>query len=103
MHLQDLPSRLLRDLCAVGKAASSDGVRLFVFGSFARGDARPNSDLDLGFEIATESPSRSAAIHRLQAGVANLPTIRPIELVDFDRVTPQFRAQASRMIVPLAG
>lgn len=103
MHLHDLPPRLLRELHTAGRSASADGVRLFVFGSFARGDARPNSDLDLGFEMVAESPSRSAALHRLQDQVANLPTIRPIELVDFDRVSPEFRAQASRTIEPLAG
>jgi len=86
---------------ALGARAAADGLRLFVFGSFARGDARPTSDLDLGVESAREGTDVTGAVRRLRDAVEDLPTVRPIDLVDFRDVTPAFRDQARRRIVPL--
>lgn len=89
MTLEDLPSPVLEGLRRLVAESSARGIRLFLFGSFARGDARPNSDLDLGYEMQGGIP----AGHRtwLLDAVAALPTIRPIDLVDFSSVSPAFR------------
>lgn len=71
---------------------------MFVFGSFARGDARPTSDLDIGFSAPAEDTQvRQMLAERIPA----LPTIRPVEMVDFDRLEPGFRAVAGKHILPL--
>ena len=74
------------------------GGKMFVFGSFARGDARPTSDLDIGFS----TPQANNQVRQMLAErIPALPTIRPIELVDFDQLEPEFRAVARENILPL--
>ena len=89
MTLEDLPSPVLEGLRRLAAESSARGIRVFLFGSFARGDARPNSDLDLGYEM----PGGVQPVNRtwLFDAVAALPTIRPIDLVDFASVSPAFR------------
>lgn len=70
------------------------GIEVFVFGSFAWGDHRPNSDLDLGVEWQN---GRSADLWRgLLRDVDDLPTVRKIDLVDFSRAAPEWRSIARR-------
>ncbi|MBX3746976.1 MAG: nucleotidyltransferase domain-containing protein [Verrucomicrobiae bacterium] len=84
---------------ALIQAAARDRIRLFIFGSFARGDALPVSDLDLGFE---RLPGATAMdVLRLREAVDRLPTIRPVDLVDFGEVGPDFRAKSQRF-TPIA-
>ena len=89
MTLEDLPAPVLEGLRRLAAEASARGIRLFLFGSFARGDARPNSDLDLGYELRGGVPPVNRTW--LLDAVAALPTIRPIDLVDFAGVSPEFR------------
>lgn len=99
MHFRQLPDIVVRTARAIGEEAAGDGIRLFVFGSFARGDARRTSDLDLGFEVDPGKPE--AAVHALRERVSRLPTFRPVDLVDFRVVSPAFQRLASRCVVPL--
>lgn len=89
-----LPARLHGRLSALGQKYHARGIDLFVFGSFARGDDRPNSDLDLGLEW--RHPRSPALLRELQKEVDDLPTIRKIELVDFSCSSRQWRAIAGR-------
>jgi hypothetical protein len=47
VNVADLPAGLLDDLVARARDAEPSAFGAFVFGSYARGDARPTSDLDL--------------------------------------------------------
>ena len=89
MTLEDLPSPVLEGLRRLAAESSARGIRLFLFGSFARGDARPTSDLDLGYEMpgGVQPANRTWLFDAVDA----LPTIRPIDLVDFASVSPAFR------------
>ena len=100
MTLEDLPSPVLEGLRRLAAESSARGIRLFLFGSFARGDARPTSDLDLGYEM----PGGVQPVNRtwLFDAVAALPSIRPVDLVDFSKVGEAFRAQALQHTVELA-
>ncbi|MBI2815074.1 MAG: nucleotidyltransferase domain-containing protein [Opitutae bacterium] len=74
------------------------GVRLFVFGSAAAHwpDAPAGADLDLGYEIASPHPDRRAALRReLLQALDGLPTVRPVDTVDFAAASPEFRQTAS--------
>lgn len=99
MHFCDLPDTVQQAVRTLGETARADGVRLFVFGSFARGDARPNSDLDLGYELSAQTPD--VAEIRLRRAVERLPTIRPVDLVDFGQVSKNFKELAGKTVIPL--
>jgi len=80
MTAQDLPPQVLAALRRLGEDFHQRGVEVFLFGSFVRGEARSNSDLDVafGFLQAPEARLESA----LHSALDELPTIRPIDLVD---------------------
>lgn len=99
MHFVDLPGKVQEAVRSLGETARSDGVTLFVFGSFARGDARPNSDLDIGYRISPQTPPASEM--RLRKAIEQLPTIRPVDLVDFGQVSPVFRDLAGETLIQL--
>lgn len=88
----NLPPRVWRALQNVARKYQGEGVQLFIFGSFARGDRRPTSDLDLGVEW--HGPHRPELFTRLYWELQDLPTIRKIDLVDFAQVDPAFRRAA---------
>ncbi|VVM06549.1 nucleotidyltransferase family protein [Methylacidimicrobium tartarophylax] len=99
LALGDLPSPLREGLDRLAQRFRPRGIRLVVFGSFARGEARPWSDLDLGFfREGARRPEGEAELFR---AVGELPTIRRIELVDLGAAGEAFRSEAAREGVPL--
>jgi uncharacterized protein len=98
MRFEDLPQPVRASLHSLAKETSAIGGKMFVFGSFARGDARPTSDLDIGF-FAPRSGNQARQM--LAERILALPTIRPVDLVDFDRLEPEFRSVAGKHILPL--
>jgi predicted nucleotidyltransferase len=99
VKFDDLPERVTVSLRALAQDAEAAGGKIFIFGSFARGDARPTSDLDIGF-YARKGGDRFKQL--LSERIPELPTIRPIELVDFEQLEPDFRLIAEKNILPLS-
>jgi hypothetical protein len=102
-RLKPLPAVLRRELDALGRHFRGQGLRVFVSGSAARTwpNVASTSDLDLGFEwISPEN--RSIALQRtLENSIAELPTVRPVDLVDFSTVSPNFRTCAQQFQIEL--
>lgn len=90
----DLPSSVREGLRRLAERFGPEGIRLVVFGSFARSEARPWSDLDLGFYW--EGARRPEAEAELFRAVRGLPTIRRIELVDLGAASEAFRSEVLR-------
>jgi predicted nucleotidyltransferase len=98
VKFEDLPQPVRASLHGLARDAEAAGGKFFVFGSFARGQARATSDLDLGFyALRTDMSLKDILTEK----ISTLPTIRPIELVDFDQLEPAFRAEAEKHILPL--
>jgi len=95
--LQPIAPRLRRSLNEVAARFAPRGVRLFVFGSAAPHwpSAPARADLDLGYEITATPGERMALRRELLRALEDLPTVRPIDAVDFDTTAPDF-AQAAR-------
>lgn len=71
---------------------------LWVFGSVARGDARPDSDIDLIVQFAPEARISLTGLAGLRADIADrLGT--PVDLAEWDVLKPPVRAQAEREAV----
>jgi predicted nucleotidyltransferase len=98
VKFEDLPEGVEASLHSLARDANAARASLLVFGSFARGDARRNSDLDIGFV----APQGGDGMRQMLAErIWELPTIRPIDLVDFGELEPEFRAIAERDILAL--
>jgi predicted nucleotidyltransferase len=98
MRFEDLPQLVRASPHSLALETEAIGGKMFVFGPFARGNARPTSDLDIGFS----TPQANNQVRQMLAErIPALPTIRPIELVDFDQLEPEFRAVAEENILPL--
>lgn len=95
--LSPVAPRVRQTLNAVAARFAPRGVRLFVFGSAAAHwpDAPAGADLDLGYEIAFAHPDQRVALRReLLLALDRLPTVRPVDVVDFAATTPEFRRTA---------
>ena len=84
MHnLHILPVPLLKELKEVAQDFESSGIQLILFGSFATGNARPTSDLDLAFD--SQATTREG-VRQLYYRIDDLHTIRSVDLVDLQKV-----------------
>jgi predicted nucleotidyltransferase len=83
---------------ALPESAAALGVRYIIYGSTARGEDRPESDVDILVDAA--GPARSEACLAAEAacrGVGLSPDVRPI---DYASPTLIARARAEAIMVP---
>jgi uncharacterized protein len=85
------PDRLAAIEAVLDRAAGLDA--LWLFGSEARGDARPDSDVDLAVLFA-RTPSPEATLHA-RAVIADIVG-RPVDLVDLERASAVLAMQVLR-------
>jgi len=104
---QDIDPRVVRRLNELAESFADLGLRLFVFGSVAETypAARKGADLDLGVLVDEDldSATRRECLRDLRRQLDELPTIRPVDLVEFDSVDPRFKevALGGRIDFPL--
>lgn len=98
--LRPIDHQVVRDLNGLAEQLLQEGLELFVFGSVAETYplARRGADLDLGFAAIQwiDEHDKTSRIRELRQQLDDLPTIRPIDLVDFDTVEPSFKELALR-------
>lgn len=68
--------------------------KLILFGSWARGDAREESDIDIGILGPDKVPWETYV--RVSNDIEAIPTLRQIDIVDLHAVSERFRIQAIR-------
>ena len=64
-------------------------AKIFLFGSRAKGTWTDRSDYDFGIDAGAKLPL--GAWERVEADVEDLPTLHRIDIVDFWRVSSEFR------------
>jgi predicted nucleotidyltransferase len=75
----------------VAAAARSLALRrAILFGSRARADERPDSDIDLAFEHGSSDAEWAAFVNEMSDSA---PTLLSLDLVDLARVEPPLRAR----------
>jgi predicted nucleotidyltransferase len=67
--------------------------RAILFGSRARADARPDSDIDLAFEHGSSDAEWAAFVNEMSDSA---PTLLSLDLVDLARVEPPLRTRILR-------
>lgn len=78
----------------ISKYLNISEYKIFFFGSRVSGTGNERSDIDIGIEgplpISPEIKSK------IEDDIENLPTLYKIEIVDFKRVTSEFRSVAMK-------
>ena len=93
------PDEATRFAVAVVRRLLPDpAYRVFLFGSRAEGTAHERSDIDIG--IDGPAPVPAAVMAQIREELEEAPTLYTVEVVDFARVTDNFKAVA-RHRVPL--
>lgn len=96
MDVKELLRQHRSEILRVAKAHGARQVR--VFGSIARGDARPDSDVDLLVDL---EPGRSLLdLVAIKQDIEDLLD-REVDVVTERAVSPYFRAQVLKEAVPL--
>ena len=75
------------------------GGRIYLYGSWARGDSVERSDLD--FAVDASTPYDPATLGEAAASLDDLPTLREVSLLDLATVEPEFRSEVLRHARPL--
>ena len=75
-----------------GKHLDMDRHRLFFFGSRVSGQGDERSDIDVGIEGPEPIPAN--LFSEIVDEIDNLPVLYTIEIVDFKKVSPDFREVA---------
>lgn len=78
----------------VGKYLDLNKYKIFVFGSRISGGGSERSDIDVGIDGPDEVPYEIMA--KFKEDIENLPTLYKIEIVDFQKVSPDFKKVALR-------
>jgi predicted nucleotidyltransferase len=98
MRVEHYPVNTLRKqiLEIVGKHLDLCSYRVFFFGSRVAGCHSRLSDIDIGIEGPEEIPARASV--EIRESLDNLPTLYRFDLVDFKKVTPEFKREAFKSI-----
>ena len=81
-----------REVTAIVKRTAGDAYRVFLFDSWASGDAHERSAIDIGID----GPARvdPAAMFEIRDACERLPTLYHVDVVDLTLVTPDCWASA---------
>jgi len=74
--------------------------RVLLFGSRARGDARPDSDFDIAVDHGSDERAFADFANRMQESA---PTLCDLDLVDFARAPAPLRRRIDEQGVPIDG
>ena len=101
MHLEHYSTKRLQSeiIAVLRRHLDLRQHRVFFFGSRVAGRSTERSDIDVSIEGPNAVPSH--VMNRVRQDVEDLGTMYTIEIVDFQRVSPEFRAVALQHVEPL--
>ncbi len=83
--------------CCVLDALKGEDIKVFVFGSRARGDGHRTSDIDIGYRAGECFDKKKLIFLKNELEKVNIPY--KVELVNFDEVGKDFKEEALKDIV----
>ncbi len=98
MKLEFYPSEKLKReiLEIISKYLDLNTYKVFFFGSRVRGDNFAGADIDIGIEGPYEIPSKIKLL--IEEEIDELPTLYKFDIVDFKKVTDEFKREASKYL-----
>ena len=83
---------IIREVTKIIRSYLDEEYALFLFGSWAKGDARPTSDLDIGVLGKTKVPWEIMV--KIRHSIEGIPTLRSIDIVDLNATENSFKETA---------
>jgi len=80
----------------IGKYLDLSSYRVFFFGSRVKSDNFPRSDIDIGIEGPDEISAKTKL--EIEEELDNLPTLYKFDLVDFKKVSAEFKKEALKHV-----
>jgi len=80
----------------IAKYLDLSSYRVFFFGSRVKKDNFPRSDIDIGIEGPDEIPAKTKL--EIEEELDNLPTLYKFDLVDFKKVSSEFKKEALKHV-----
>ena len=101
MRLEHYPvDKLKQEILEIaGRHLDLKNFRLFFFGSRVNGKGDARSDIDIGIEGKSEIAIEDMG--KIKEELEKLPTLYKIEIVDFNKVPPNFRKVALKAVEPI--
>lgn len=89
MPLNDSRLDLIGQVCGFIKPLVPDGSRLYLFGSFARGEERTSSDIDIAIDAIGSLSVRQLAAIRFALEDSTIPY--SVDVIDLHRASAQLK------------
>ena len=91
-HLIDIKKHQAKILQLIFQYFSPDDILVFLFGSYARGEAHSKSDLDIGVLSKNLEGKKFLTLQKVLD--EEIPILRKMDLVDFSTVSLQVKKEA---------
>lgn len=76
-----------------------DRAKIYLFGSWARGDAQPTSDIDIAFDAGSKIDI--SEFYQIKREIETIPTLRKIDVVDLKMSSKKFSNHILKYAVKL--
>jgi uncharacterized protein len=81
--------KIIKEAVQIVKKDLSDDYKVFLFGSWAKGNALETSDIDIG--ILGKKKVKWSLMARILEKIESIPTLRSIDVVDLNSVDKNFK------------
>jgi predicted nucleotidyltransferase len=83
--------KIIKEVVKIIRRYLPEEYKIFLFGSWASGDALPESDIDIG--ILGPQAADNMLLLRIKGEVRAIPTLRGIDVVDLNQTDEGFRKE----------
>ena len=85
----------------VRRVAGRERLKVFIFGSEARGEGRFGSDIDVGLLRIDGHPLSPGMLTEIKEAFDDSSLVERVDVVDFARASARFRSTAAQQVVEL--
>lgn len=95
------PALIIKKVTNIIRSYFGNDVEIFLFGSWAKGKAKPNSDIDFAVRVISKEKNKDKKFLRIREDLEGLRTLRKIDIVNLEYTSPEFRKHIFKYAVPL--
>lgn len=89
---------ILHQVVKIIRKSLGKKTRIYLFGSWAKGNAQPASDIDIAFRLAKNKQKYFSIIRE---EIDKIPTLRKIDTIDLSRATEKFSSHILKHAIQL--